>query len=168
MRKWGTIADTYGSVRVLRLAFLAIPLIPLLWAIAPSFGWLVCVELFSGVVWAAYGIGTNNFVYELAGVRHRTKNNSLFGFTACLGQFAGALTGGLLYTLLPGEHFMQLLIASGVLRTAAILPFINGVKVKEPDKVLKPGFLLSTLGFRSINLYPASALKPSPGREHRR
>ncbi len=159
MRRWGILADTFGSVRVLRLAFLAIPLIPLLWAVAPSFGWLVCVELFSGIIWAAYGIGTNNFIYELNGVRHRTRNNALFGFTACLGQFAGALTGGLLYTLLPGEHFIQLLVASGVLRTAAILPFLTGVKEKDLTKVRKPGFLISTLGFRSINIYPASAFK---------
>ncbi len=160
MRRWGVLADKFGSVRVLRLAFLAIPLIPLLWALAPSFGWLVCVELFSGIIWAAYGIGTNNFVYELNGIRHRTRNNAMFGFTACLGQFAGALTGGLLYTLLPGEHFMQLLVASGVLRTAAILPFIHGVKENDITKVGNPGFLLSTLGFRSINIFPASALKP--------
>lgn len=158
MRRWGALADAYGSVRVLRLAFLGIPLIPLLWALAPSFGWLVCVELFSGVVWAAYGMGTNNFIYELAGAHNRTRYNALFGFTACIGQFAGALAGGLLYNYLPGEAFVTLLLASAALRSAAILPFLRRVKEKDLAGAEKPGFLLSAIGFRSIDIYPASAL----------
>jgi MFS family permease len=163
MRRWGALADTYGSVRVLRLAFLGIPLIPLLWALAPSFGWLVCVELFSGVVWAAYGMGTNNFIYELAGAHNRTRYNAMFGFTACIGQFAGALAGGLLYTYLPGEAFMTLLLLSAALRSAAILPFLRRVKENAVAGAEKPGFLMSALGFRSIDIYPAAA--PIAGRK---
>lgn len=160
MRRWGAMSDTYGSVRVLRLAFLGIPLIPLLWALAPSFGWLVCVELFSGVIWAAYGMGTNNFIYELAGAQNRTRYNALFGFTACLGQFAGALAGGLLYNYLPGEAFITLLLISAALRSAAILPFLRCVGEKDLAGGEKPGFLLSAIGFRSIDIYPAAALTP--------
>jgi len=155
MRRWGTIADAYGSVRVLRLAFLGIPLIPLLWALAPSFAWLVCVELFSGVVWAAYGMGTNNFVYELAGGHNRTRYNAMFGFTACLGQFAGALAGGLLYSYLPGEAFITLLFISAALRAAAIIPFVRRVSEKDLPGGAKPGFLLAAIGFRSVDIYPA-------------
>jgi len=155
MRRWGAMADSYGSVRVLRLAFLGIPLIPLLWALAPSFAWLVCVELFSGVVWAAYGMGTNNFIYGLAGGHNRTRYNAMFGFTACLGQFAGALAGGLLYNYLPGEAFITLLLLSAALRAAAILPFFRRVKAVGAAGAPKPGFLLAALGFRSIDIYPA-------------
>lgn len=157
MRRWGALADTYGSVRVLRLAFLGIPLIPLLWALAPSFALLVCVELFSGVVWAAYGMGTNNFIYGLAGAQNRTRYNAMFGFTACIGQFAGALAGGLLYNYLPGEAFITLLLLSAALRSAAILPFLRRVKESDLAGAEKPGFLLSALGFRSIDIYPAAA-----------
>jgi len=157
MRRWGAIADAYGSVRVLRLAFLGIPLIPLLWALAPSFAWLVCVELFSGVVWAAYGMGTNNFIYELAGAHNRTRYNAMFGFTACLGQFAGALAGGLLYSYLPGGAFITLLFVSAALRCASIIPFLRRVEEKDLPGKARPGFLMAAIGFRSIDIYPASA-----------
>jgi MFS family permease len=163
MRRWGALADSYGSVRVLRLAFLGIPLIPLLWALAPSFVWLVCVELFSGVVWAAYGMGTNNFIYELSGGRNRTRYNALFGFTACLGQFAGALAGGLLYGRLPGNAFYTMLLLSGGLRAAAILPFLKRVKEAGLPGTEKPGFLLAAIGFRSVDVYPAGAIGRAGG-----
>lgn len=159
MRRWGTLADSFGSVKVLRFAFLCIPLIPLLWALAPSFQWLVAVELFSGVVWAAYGMGTNNFVYELGGAPLRARYNVLFGFTACLGQFAGALAGGFLYAALPGRAFVTLLFISAGLRLAAIIPFFRGVRERDVPGGHRPGFLLAAIGFRSIDVYPAPPKK---------
>ncbi|MDQ7772615.1 MAG: hypothetical protein RDU13_03720 [Elusimicrobiales bacterium] len=155
MRRWGGLADSFGSVRVLRFAFLCIPLIPLLWALAPSFHWLLAVELFSGIVWAAYGMGTNNFIYELGGVSLRARYNALFGFTACLGQFGGALAGGYLYASLPGEAFVTLLYISAGLRLAAIIPFFRGVVERDVPGGHRPGFLLAAIGFRSIDVYPA-------------
>ncbi|MDT8286453.1 MAG: MFS transporter [Elusimicrobiales bacterium] len=155
MRRWGWLADSFGSVRVLRFAFLGIPLIPLLWALAPSFQWLLAVELFSGIVWAAYGMGTNNFVYELGGAPLRARYNVLFGFTACLGQFAGALAGGFLYSSLPGKAFITLLFISAGLRLAAIIPFFRGVRERDVPGGHRPGFLLAAIGFRSIDVYPA-------------
>ncbi len=159
MRRWGWLADSFGSVRVLRFAFLAIPLIPLLWALAPSFYWLMAVELFSGIVWAAYGMGTNNFIYELGGTSLRARYNALFGFTACLGQFAGALAGGYLYGSLPGEAFITLLYISAGLRLAAIIPFFRGVRERDVPGGHRPGFLLAAIGFRSIDVYPAPPKK---------
>ncbi|KAF0126070.1 MAG: hypothetical protein FD189_1377 [Elusimicrobia bacterium] len=159
MRRWGELADSFGSVRVLRFAFLGIPLIPLLWALAPSFHWLLAVELFSGIVWAAYGMGTNNFVYELGGISLRARYNALFGFTACLGQFAGALAGGYLYGSLPGEAFITLLYISAGLRLAAIIPFFRGVRERDVPGGHRPGFLLAAIGFRSVDVYPAPPKK---------
>ncbi|MDA8131688.1 MAG: MFS transporter [Elusimicrobia bacterium] len=161
MRRWGGIADLFGSVKVLRAAFLSVPLIPLLWALAPSFWWLVCAEVFSGTVWAAYGMGTNNFVYELAGPARRTRYIAMFGFTACLGQFAGALAGGVLYATLRGNAFVVMLLMSACLRIGAIIPFLARVKETDMAAAARPGFLMSAIGFRSIDVYPAAAL---PGR----
>ena len=158
MRRWGAMADLFGSVKVLRVAFLAVPLIPLLWALAPSFWWLVCAEVFSGTVWAAYGMGTNNFVYELGCPAMRTRYIAMFGFTACLGQFAGALAGGLLYATLKGKAFVAMLLLSAGLRIAAILPFFSRVKETDAAAAARPGFLLAAIGFRSVDVYPAADL----------
>lgn len=155
MRRWGALADHFGSVRVLRFAFLCVPLIPLLWALSDSFWYLVAVELFSGLVWAAYGIGTNNFIYELGGTSYRTRYNAMFGFTACLGQFAGALAGGLLYEALPGRAFVTMLFISAAFRAAAVIPFLRGVRERPGGPGERPGFLLAAIGFRSFDVYPA-------------
>ncbi len=156
MRRWGALADHFGSVRVIRFALACIPLVALFWALAPSFWWLVATEVFSGVAWAAYGMGTNNFVYELGGASNRTRYNALFGFTACLGQFAGALAGGLLYNMLPGEAFKAMLLLSAALRAAAMLPFMKRVGDRGARGGSRPGFLLAAIGFSSFEVYPAA------------
>lgn len=127
MRSWGRHADIHGSVSVLRIAFLLIPLVPVLWALNPGFYYLLAVEIYSGAMWAAYLIAINNFIYESSPGHARTGGNSFLAFVSGLAQFAGALSGGWLYENLPaikGHHpFITLLIISGLFRMAALLPF---------------------------------------------
>ena len=136
MRRWGAVADLYGSVKILKAAFLLIPTIPLLWTFSRNFYYLTLVEAYSGIIWGAYLISINNFIYESAPAHLRTGYNAFYGFLGGIAQFGGALLGGWLYTRLPslwGSSFILLLILSAALRVLAIIPLF--VLVRETRTV---------------------------------
>jgi MFS family permease len=128
MKRWGQLADTFGSVRILKAAFFLIPTVPLLWTFSRNFIYLSLVEMYSGVIWGAYLIGINNFIYEAAEPRLRTGVNAYYGFLSGLAQFGGAMAGGWLYDALPpfwGSSFIPLLVLSGLLRFLGLIPLLK-------------------------------------------
>ena len=135
MRRWGQAADAFGSVKILKAAFVLIPVVPLLWALSRNFYYLAAVETFSGIVWAAYVIGMNNFIYETIPAHARAGYNAFFAFTNGLAQFGGAMAGAWLYERLPavwGSAFVTLLFISAALRALALLPmFLMVREVRE-------------------------------------
>ena len=48
---WGHYVNRFGNLKLVRVASLLIPLIPLLWLVSPNLVYLVLVQVFSGVVW---------------------------------------------------------------------------------------------------------------------
>jgi len=154
MKRWGRMADIFGSVRILKAAFFLIPTVPLLWTFSRNFIYLSVVEMFSGVIWGAYLIGINNFIYEAAEPRLRTGVNAYYSFLSGLAQFAGAMAGGWLYDAFPpfwGSSFVPLLVLSGLLRFLALIPLLSLVG-DAPGSRRASGLeiTLSILGLRAV------------------
>jgi len=151
MKRWGAIADLYGSVKILKAAFLLIPTIPLISAFSRNFYYLAAVEMYSGVIWGAYLIGINNFIYETAPAHSRTGYNAFYGFMSGIAQFGGALLGGWLYTRLPaacGSSFIPLLLISAFIRALAVIPLFKLVRETRSVKSGTPlDLLLGLSGF---------------------
>jgi len=146
MRRWGRAADVYGSVKILKSAFLLIPTVPLLWSLSRNFFYLSAVEAFSGTVWGAYQIGMNNFIFETFPAHSRAGYNAFFIFTSGVAQFIGAMSGAWLYGHLPriwGSPFVSLLFISGAVRAVAAVPMfalvreIREVRPAGPFKIIK-------------------------------
>jgi MFS family permease len=140
MKRWGKAADAYGSVKVLKAAFLLIPAVPLLWTFSRNFYYLASVETFSGIVWGAYLIGMNNFIYETAPSHDLAGYIAFSSFVGGIAQFSGALLGGWLYARLPaiwGSSFVFLLLISALARAMAIVPLFR--LVGETRKVAAAG-----------------------------
>ncbi len=153
MRRWGQAADAYGSVKILKAAFLLIPTVPLLWALSRNFYYLAAVEAYSGIIWGAYLIGMNNFIYETIPAHARAGYNAFFSFTNGIAQFGGAMAGAWLYERLPalwGSPFVTLLLLSAVLRCLAVLPMF--MMVGEVRQVRAAGPL--DLLFAIVGLNP--------------
>jgi MFS family permease len=152
MRRWGKAADAHGSVKVLKAAFVLIPLVPFMWALSRNFYYLAAVETFSGIVWGAYLIGMNNFIYETVPSHERAGYNAFSGFTTGIAQFAGALIGGWFYARLPelwGSSFVTLLLISAFARALAVAPLF--LLVAETRRVSAAGpleLLREIAGFR--------------------
>lgn len=154
MQRWGRAADTYGSVKVLKAAFLLIPTVPLLWALSRNFYYLAVVEAYSGIIWGAYLIGMNNFIYESIPANSRAGYTAFNAFTGGLAQFAGALAGGWLYDNLPalrGSAFVTLLLISAAVRAAAAAPLFLLVRETREVKAAGPvELLLFFSGFKPL------------------
>lgn len=154
MQRWGQAADTYGSVKVLKAAFLLIPTVPLLWALSRNFYYLAAVEAYSGIIWGAYLIGMNNFIYESIPANSRAGYTAFNAFTGGLAQFAGALAGGWLYDNLPalrGSAFVTLLLISAAVRAAAAAPLFLLVRETREVKAAGPvELLLFFSGFKPL------------------
>jgi len=154
MQRWGRAADTYGSVKVLKAAFLLIPTVPLLWALSRNFYYLAAVEAYSGIIWGAYLIGMNNFIYESIPANSRAGYTAFNAFTGGLAQFAGALAGGWLYDHLPalrGSAFVTLLFISAAVRAAAAAPLFLLVRETREVKAAGPvELLLFFSGFKPL------------------
>ena len=154
MQRWGQAADAYGSVKILKAAFLLIPTVPLLWALGRNFYYLAAVEMYSGIIWGAYLIGMNNFIYETIPAHSRAGYNAFFSFTNGLAQFGGALAGGWLYERLPalwGSAFISLLLISAFLRALAVIPLFLMVREVRSVKAVGPvELLLFVSGFKPL------------------
>jgi len=156
MKRWGQMADIFGSVRILKAAFFLIPTVPLLWTFSRNFIYLSLVEMYSGVIWGAYLIGINNFIYEAAEPRLRTGANAYFGFLSGLAQFGGAMAGGWLYDALPsfgGSSFIPLLVLSGLMRFLGLVPLLKLVGDAPGSRRIATGMelTLAFLGLRAAN-----------------
>ena len=154
MKRWGQAADAYGSVKILKAAFLLIPTIPLLWSLSRNFYYLAAVEMYSGIIWGAYLIGMNNFIYETIPAHSRAGYTAFFSFTNGLAQFGGALAGGWLYERLPalwGSAFVSLLLISAVLRALAVIPLFLMVREVRTVRAVGPvELLLYVSGFKPL------------------
>jgi MFS family permease len=139
---WGRRADRAGNVRIIRIACILVPLVPIAWLISKHVWFLVIVQTFASFAWAGFDLANMNFVYDAARPEERTRRIALFnamnGTAVCL----GALTGGLLATRLPplfGYSLLSLFALSGALR--AIVGGFLLRRVQEVRHVPKVGLV---------------------------
>ncbi|MGC8728543.1 MAG: MFS transporter [Elusimicrobiales bacterium] len=128
---WGRMNDKIGSVKTLKYAFIFIPFISLMWMLTKNFYLLLTVEIFSGIVWGAFGLVYNTFVYEYVKPQDRTKYTSYLIFFMSIAQFLGSITGGIIYdkfSISEVSTFIILLGLSTMGRFIALVYFIRLTK----------------------------------------
>ncbi|MDD5492093.1 MAG: MFS transporter [bacterium] len=144
MNAWGKQADIVGNVKVLKLTSIFIPFIPITWLFGHSLWYLLCIQVFGGFFWAGFNLCTINFIYDAATPEKRTRCISYFNVINGFGIFAGAMTGGYLYKVVPslfGYTFLMVCLFSGV--TRAMVMVILGRRIREvrPVKHISAGEL---------------------------
>lgn len=136
MTWWGKRIDRAGSIKVLKIASLFVPFVPIGWALYRSLWWLIIMQLFSGFAWAGFQLASGVFIYDAAPPRNRTRYIALYNSVVFLGASLGALTGGIVAPHLPpvkGSYFLSIFIVSGLARLAVALFFRP--RIKEVRKV---------------------------------
>ena len=97
-RKLGELNDRWGARRLTVLSGLLIPILPLLWVFIPSAWFVIPINLLSGALWGAYGMGSFNHLLMIMPADQRARYSAIFQVTVTLALAGGAALGSLLVT----------------------------------------------------------------------
>lgn len=130
----GRLARKAGAWRVLWLGGIGIIPVSAMWLVSDSFAFLVFLQLFGGVAWAAYELAMMLLFFETIHERERTSVLTLFNVGNALATVAGSLAGGFLLHSLGESRWAYYMVfaASGVARVAAlcVLAFARELKIE--------------------------------------
>lgn len=104
---WGRLADIYGSRPLLLLTGALLPVVPTLWLVAPTFGWVLCAQALAGWAWSGFAIASGKYLYDAVPAENRSAYWAKHNLINTLGTCAGALLGGTLSTKFP--HSIEVL-----------------------------------------------------------
>lgn len=155
-RYWGSFADKYGNMKIIKLTALATCLIPLSWMISKNIYYLTFVQLLSGFVWAGLNLSSSNFIYDVAIDTKRERCIAYYNFLSGIGLGLGALLAGSIYQVLPpvlGSRFYFLFILSSVVRLigASLIKFFSK-EVKTRVPAMPHELLFDLSGLRYIGI----------------
>jgi MFS family permease len=145
MAVWGNMIDKHGSKRVLYIAGMLVPFVPLVWFFAATewhgtaiFIALFIVEAFSGAAWAGFDLGSASFIFDAVKPENRVRciayNNLFIGVAVFLGTSAGSLLVHYYDGLLSFSSILLALLISGILRlmiSIIFLPKLREVRLIE-------------------------------------
>ena len=136
---WGKFADKYGNYKVLGIASILIPLVPILWILSPNPIYLIFIPaLVSGISWAGFNLATGNFIYDNVPQQKRSLAVSYFNMLGGIGTFIGAGIGAILIKFLTiqiVEPIIAIFIFGGLMRM--IVVFYGIPQIKEVRKTEK-------------------------------
>ena len=157
MPLWGKALDRFGARKVLSLAGYLMPIVPLLWMFSRNFWYLILVQFYSGLVWAAYDLATFTFIFDVTTPQKRANCVAYYNVLIGITTIAGALIGGFVLSYTPdqalGSKFLLLFLISFIIRCMSSLIFIP--KIREVRNVESIPY--HTLFFNVITTIPTTA-----------
>jgi MFS family permease len=168
---WGSFADEYGNMKVIKITSFLIPFIPFLWVFTffvsmstwSVFIYLIFVELFSGFIWAGFNLSAGNFIYDAVSKEKMAHCVSYFNIINSFGAFLGGLIGGLIALFGSGLGiilFLFLFIISGILRVIAMFFGANINEVREVKEFSLRKKIRERLEKRKIMIWRYIGFKP--------
>jgi len=137
----GKFSDKYGNVKLLYVAGILFPIVPLLWVIFKNPLYLFLIPgIVSGLANSAFLMGVTNFTYESVSPQKRGLCIAYSSVLAGLGVFFGGLLGGFLIQYLPFDFILPIhavFILSTLLMIMASLFFLPQIKDKRNREKLK-------------------------------
>ena len=123
MTFWGKMVDKSGSLRVLGIVTHLMPLVPLMWIFSGNIIYLCAVQLFLGVVQAAFDLSCQTFIYKSTQPAQRLHYivycKSLTTFAAALGTLTGALLLGHIFPVF-GSPILGIFMVSAMAQMAVV------------------------------------------------
>jgi hypothetical protein len=116
---WGKQIDKSGSLRLMMKVAYLIPFVPILWMFSNNVFYLGAVQMFSGMVWAAFDLCAQTFMFKATPPEQRLRyisyQRSLTTFSVAIGALSGAF---LLNNIFPvfGSQILGVFLVSGILR----------------------------------------------------
>lgn len=135
---WGRLADRIGNRRVIAIGGFGIAFIPALWLVSTNFVYLLAIQIYDGVVWAAFEISCWNYLFDAVPPAKRARLLAYKTLFVSLGGALGVLAGAAVGTWFAyplstplgelGHPFETMLILSAVLRLLPNLIFLRSFR----------------------------------------
>jgi MFS family permease len=129
----GRVARSRGAGWLLRRGAVAIVPLPPLWLVSDSFAWLLALQAFAGVAWAAVELATLLAFFEGLDAEERASVLTAYNLASAVAIAAGALVGAAIFHALGGSQagFAAIFGASAALRLLT-LPLLLRVRAAGP------------------------------------
>lgn len=144
MRRWGAFADRFGNRAVIYISGAIITFLPLLWFFSRSYSYIILIQVFAGLAWGGWFLGSANFIFDAVTPPKRARCAAYMNFFHSTGFFFGSLlgawlslraprviqTGAMTITLLSPLQFIFL--CSSGLRLLVLLVFAPSIREVRP------------------------------------
>ncbi|MBX9789497.1 MAG: MFS transporter [Pirellulales bacterium] len=110
---WARLAQRYGAQRLLWIGGAGIVPVAGLWLVSQSFAYLMCVQIVSGVCWAAYELAMLLLLFDSLPEEERISVLTLHNLAASMATAAGSLLGGF-FLLVLGQNYEAYLALFGL------------------------------------------------------
>ncbi len=131
--KLGELNDRWGSRKLTVISGLLIPMIPLAWAFIDSVWYVIPINLISGALWGAYGMGSFNYLLQITPQERRARFSAIFQMVVTLSLAVGAALGSLVVAQPWG--FFAVFSGSAAGRLAAALLFARLSTRKKVQRI---------------------------------
>ncbi len=132
----GRWIDNAGTIKVLRRATLIIPFIPILWLFSTNIGYLMFVQVLSGIAWATYDLCVQSFLCRDSPPEKRLHyivyQRSIVTLAAAIGPLLGAFLLNVMYPAF-GNPILGIFLLSGVLRLLVVIAILPCLKTSTTD-----------------------------------
>ncbi len=143
----GRISDRIGNKKVIAFGGLGIALIPPLWLVSKNFYWVCAVQVYDGIVWAAFSLATWNYIFDCVSPPKRARCLAFHTFF-CVG--IGSTIGCFLGAALAEWPTFPVTVFGWSLGKFELLLLVSGAAR------LLPSLLLGT--FKEMRLKPAESV----------
>ncbi len=135
LQNWGRVADIFGSKKILTLCSFGVALNPMLWMLSHNLWFLVCVQIYSGFMWAGFNLASSTFMFDAVTAPMRARCAAYQSFFQGAFVLLGSVTGGWVAEHLPStlpvwfgartpfSKYLIIFLISGLLRLAAATVF---------------------------------------------
>ncbi|MFN8178819.1 MAG: hypothetical protein U0167_12895 [bacterium] len=138
----GAFARRFGLGKLLRLAWVGIMPMAALWLVSDRVEYLIALQIFSGVAWAAHEYATFLLLFDTIRAEHRTSVLTAYNLGNAVATVAGSLVGGWLFERVGSgiAGYRTLFAASSLLRLACVVLMLQVETGAVPS--MRPAFRL--------------------------
>ncbi len=135
----GMIAHRFGSRRLLVLGGLTVIPLSMFWIFSQATGYLLCLQVASGIGWATYELGTLLMCFDAVDRRQRVGMLTLYNLGNAAAMVAGSLCGGGILALLGQARigYFAIFAISGVARLSTV-PLLMRIGGKTTEAEAAP------------------------------
>jgi MFS family permease len=163
MRAWGSLSDQFGNRQILKVCGFLVSANPFLWLVSSNIGWVIFIQLYSGIFWAGFNLAAANFVFDAVTSPKRARCFAYQSIINGVLVFLGSALGGCIATRLPdgsgkslavfvdASPFLILFVISGLLRLMTMVVLLpTFAEVRRVQKIRSHQLLIRVTSLRPL------------------